>query len=704
MKYLFTILFPLMLVVTASAHFGSKGPFGGSVSCMIVYDTVAYVGTANGGVYFSTNTKLQGWSAKPVGLKSGKITALTHTGKYLFAGTADSGVFIYTGYVGTDRYWVKVNQGLSNLKVTSLVAIDSITVMAGTDGGGIFSTSDKGQHWTVVNNPGLHHYAITGLAKAGNRIIHVSDGGVYATDDKGASWIDFNDLNTDDVASSHISHNISTDEVMISNITGLYVASAASTTASPVYTSAQNGLPSNTNVYGIANDSDRWYLATDKGIYTSLHGTIQWIAANNGLSSLETRAILPYKLSLIAGTHKEGIFKSAATIIAWTANNAGYNNLETYSMWTSGVALVIAATEKGVFVSRDLAANYTRSNKGLTDSLHVNDLTMLNTKLYAATQNDGVFLSVDSGKTWSAFNTGMSNLSIQKVITTSSFVYAINAFGEVFQSDGTAAWLMIQNGLPTNVKPVALAIYGTKLLLGTHGDGIYTRDEISGTWVAANTGLTNLMVTSVTASGNKLFAGTHGSGVFVSAHSPINWSAAAPLSISHTAMLNLDGSKVQAMAFNAGYVFASYSGGLLASSDGGTTWIAGGNQFNLPSYTAVNKICFVTTRVFVTTENNGLYSNSLSELPVIAGLSDVLGRSSVQLTLSPNPTHGYFSINLKGIDDPIQSVSIFDICGRLMERIMTPQQLMFSVSYPKGVYFVQVEVQGQFFLQRLVIQ
>ena len=33
------------------AHFGSKGPFGGSVSVAISNDSTVYIGTFNGGVY-----------------------------------------------------------------------------------------------------------------------------------------------------------------------------------------------------------------------------------------------------------------------------------------------------------------------------------------------------------------------------------------------------------------------------------------------------------------------------------------------------------------------------------------------------------------------------------------------------------------------------------------------------------------------------
>ena len=84
------VLIAVALTTTSTlAHFGSKGPYGGgTVTSYVINKDTIYVGTANGGVYAATWTKgtvvandsiLSNWSAKPVGLKSGKIVALTHS-------------------------------------------------------------------------------------------------------------------------------------------------------------------------------------------------------------------------------------------------------------------------------------------------------------------------------------------------------------------------------------------------------------------------------------------------------------------------------------------------------------------------------------------------------------------------------------------------------------------------------------------------
>jgi photosystem II stability/assembly factor-like uncharacterized protein len=693
----------LSISYSSLAHFGSKGPYGGSVSCGIAYDSTVYLGSAEGGVYQSANSKIATWSPRPVGLKSGKITALVHTGKYLIAGTADSGVYIFNGFIKTDRFWKKINNGLGNLKITSLVAIDSITVLAGTNGGGIYKTTNKGKSWVAVNNAELHHMEITGIVKAGNRIIHIAyDGGAYASDDLGATWFNFNDEQTDDVEGTlAISYNEKTGEILLYNGTGLYKASSAATSTSPDYNLAENGLPENIIVRSISNDGDNWYLATNKGVYQSPSGSVSWTAVNTGLSTNDVTTVIPFRGMLIAGTKGEGVFKATIPVSSWSAANTGFNNLKTFSIAASGDAVVVAATERGVYVSRDLATNYTPSNKGLTDSLNVNDLVFAGTKLLAGTRNNGFFESSDTGKTWSAVNDGIISMNILKVYYFNGRTYGFDHAGTVYSRGAGSSWNIITAGLPDGVRPSSLGLYGNKLLLTTQDHGVFVKEEKGVTWQAMNKGLTNLAVTSSATLGKKIYIGTSGSGVFVSDTAAIDWLPTAETRIDHTDSMGLDGNYIQAMNSFKGYVFASYKGGVLATSDEGQTWIPGGNQFNLPSYTDVNKIDFVTTRVFVTTQFNGLYSNALSELPPVVTQSVIKGKDNQNglLAVVPNPNNGNFQVSsaLK-----ISHVAVYDFSGKLMQ--VTNALDLYSLNLSAGIYFLQVNTAEGIISEKMIVE
>ncbi len=695
-------LLPVLIFINTQsiAHFGSKGPFGGGVSCVAVNDSVVYFGTFTGGVFQSINSKLVAWSPRSVGLKSGKITALAHTGKYLFAGTADSGVFVFNGYAGSDRYWLKKNKGLSNLQITSLVALDSATVLVGTNGGGIFKTTDRGNTWFAVNNAILHHFEISAIIKAGDRVVHASiDGGVYATDDKGASWIDFNDEQTDDITVSALSYNSATNEILLANRDGLFITDSASSDNTPNYGLVESGLPSGITISSISNDGAHWYLVTDKGLFASSVNNINWIKSNTGMIT-DATLLVPFRNNFILGTAHNGVVKTLSFPYIWTNVATGFNNLKTYSITTGGNFLVVAATEKGVFISKDLAASYSASNKGLTDSLNVNDIAYGENRLLAATKNAGAFFSLDSGSTWTAVNNGIPNLEVKKVYISNGIKYAVLSNNLIFSAPlNSDQWTAIQNGLPTGVIISSLAFYGNKLILGTD-KGIYTKQFSVTIWSVANTNLSNLNVTSVTSWGTKIYAGTMGSGVFMSDTGSVNWTPTSKTSIAHTVTMGLNGDYIQDMASYAGYVYASYKGGLLATSDNGATWIAGGNQFNLPSYTDVNKISFVTTRVFVTTQNNSLYSNSLSELPVIAGLNEeIWAKAKGSLSVVPNPNNGNFYVSSVS---PILQLSIYDASGVLVKE--GNGESVFNLVFPKGIYFVKAKTENGLISQKFIVE
>ncbi|WP_373551675.1 T9SS type A sorting domain-containing protein [Haliscomenobacter sp.] len=691
-----------------SAHFGSRGPFGGSVSVAISNDSTVYIGTFNGGVYESTNSRLTAWRALPVGLRSGKITALAHSGTNLFAGTLDDGVYIYSGVVGTDKHWVRISNGLTNLKVTSLVALDANTLIAGTESGGVYKTTDKGATWKFLNSAWLNGTTITGLLKLGNRIIASSrEGGVFVTKD-GNGWDSFSDGKTLDVGGTNsISYNAKTNELAVINMDGLFILSNASAVTGNInYRTIQPGLPAGTTMRSIANNGDNWFLTTNKGVYTSSTGAT-WAPSNSGLATVDVTVVLGFRTTVVLGTRIEGIYTTPASALNWVSRNTNFNNLETYALESSGERIVVAATEKGVFVSRDLASTYVRANKGLSDSLNVTYLKFYGSSLYASTQNGGVFISADTGKTWTALNAGLLNLNIKKIYASSSNVYILDDNYGVFQLNGST-WSSIQAGLPANTLLTSMAFYGSKILLGTLGQGVFTREAASGTWTAINTGLGNLRVTSVATNGNKLFAGTDGAGVFVANLDAASWTPTAATSISHTTLMGLDGSKIQDMAYYNGYIFASYKGGLLASSDNGQTWIAGGNQFNLPSYTGVHRISFVTTRVFVSTEFNSVYSNALSELPtVVTGTKDFNPALNASIRIVPNPNDGHFAIQLENANTKVEGIILFDNMGRRIQDLGKSsdlQNLRTSVNLPSGVYFVHIRTKEGNAVKRIVIR
>jgi photosystem II stability/assembly factor-like uncharacterized protein len=685
-----------LTATSAFAHFGSKGPYGGgTVTSYVIQKDTIYVGTANGGVYAATWTKgtvvandsiLSNWSAKPVGLKSGKIVALTHSGKYAIAATSDSGIFRFSGYVGSDRYWVKINKGLTDLNITSVSALDENTLIAGTSTGKIFKSTDLGANWTEVTGLAFAGKKVAGIELAGSRVFVLAEGkGVYYSDNQGSNWNAINDVNTENISGkASFSYNKGTDELMVANTSGVFKLSTAKSSTTANYGKVL--APTNANINSISNNGDFWYIATNKGVQVSSSNQILWTELNNGLpTNVNVNVVTLFKKSGIAGTEDKGIFKIVnPQTLAWGDANTGFNNLKTSALATNGSQLIYVATEKGVYVTKDLATSYTKANKGLTDSLHVNDLAIFGYKVFAVTENAGIFISSDSGKVWTSFNKGLTNMNIEKVFASKNCVYIICSSGNIWQSNGTSDWTLIMGGLPQGIEPVSLAFLGGKVYLASHGQGAFVKNENTGEWTNINKNLPTDHLTSITALGTNVYVGAHHGGVYVSNIENIVWKTTAKTSIDHTTMLSLNGDAIQALENYGGYVFASYKGGLLATSDEGKTWEKGGNQFNLPSFTDVNKIGFAGERVFVTTENNCIYSNALSEVPLNVAFSEVkkatcdnkAGELTIAFTGGTAPykikwSTGETTTNISNLSTGTYTVEITDKSGAIRKDSIT---------------------------------
>ncbi|MFO0357537.1 MAG: T9SS type A sorting domain-containing protein [Sphingobacteriaceae bacterium] len=646
--YLHTIISLLILLPgLLSAHYGPRGLVGGNVTCGTHYNGIVYLGTQDGGVFEATNNTLVAWRLRAVGLKSGKINALLHSTTQLYTATSDSGVYIFNGYAGTDRYWNKRNNGLTNLNILSLAAVDTNIILAGSNGNGLFRTTNKGLVWTPVNSPSLNNTAITSLVKCGARIVAlVNNTGAFASDDGGLTWFNFNDANTNNITNSKfLTYNAANDQLLLYNNNGLFVCSSASTTATPAYTLAQNNLPNGTIVRNISNNGANWYIASQSGVFTTATTSINWITANTSLPTMSVGVVVAMTNTLIAGTTKMGAFKSIVTSVNWAANNTGMTNINVYSIACKGDSIVATATEYGAVISKTLGLNPWIRNNGLTDSLNINDLEFGDNLLFAATKNGGVFVTSDLGFNWTQQNTGLTMMNIKRITYANGIKYAIDAAGKVFQSNLMATtWVQITNGLPPTATVTSMAFIGNYVIAGTYGNGVYKKHRDSTNWIAFNTSLSNMNVTAVTTSNEKVFAGTDGSGVMVSDIATAAWAPTSVITSTHFTYVPLSPSqinRIQYMYSVKGYVVASFNGGLVATEDDGTTWGEAGTQFNLPSYSNYNKISHISSRIFVTTEKNNAQSNAMSEFALVDSLLNV---NENLVTASPAGITNYHSV------------------------------------------------------------
>ena len=182
--------------------------------------------------------------------------------------------------------WTPVNDGLGVASVTSMFAYVD-TIMAGTDGNGIFKTIDNGAHWVDISgNIGNKNINQIHGAGASRVICAATDGGAFFTQDHAIYENNTSNLTTTDVNYYYTGGSTGDKDWMAgTNGGGLFVSGDR---AGP-WNAANTGVSGNgliVNDLGGYSDDDIDYavMATDGGVYFSTDNFVTWTAKNNGLS------------------------------------------------------------------------------------------------------------------------------------------------------------------------------------------------------------------------------------------------------------------------------------------------------------------------------------------------------------------------------------------------------------------------------------
>jgi hypothetical protein len=132
--------------------------------------------------------------------------------------------------------------------------------------------------------------------------------------------------------------------------------------------------------------------------------------------------------------------------------------------------------------------------------------------------SNGIFLSIDSGTSWVAANTGLTNQNIQCLAVNGGSIFA--GVWNNNSNDTICIFRSTNNGAswePVNIRiqyVTSLAQWGTTIFAASAKDGVFLSTDGGNRWEKANTGLADTRVLSLTVSGTDLCAGTQGSSVW----------------------------------------------------------------------------------------------------------------------------------------------------------------------------------------------
>lgn len=498
-------------------------------------------------------------------------------------------------YTGTDRFTFKVNDGATDsTPATVTIAINPI------------------------NRPPVLTVPAAQTVNEGQQLAFT----VSANDPNPGQQLTFTATNSPGGASFNQTSNTTARFIWTPSFT-----QAGSFTVS--FRVTDNGVPalSDTKTVTITvNDVNRPPVLTVPGVQTVVAGqnlsfTVSATDPDAGQTATLSAENLPPSAS----------FDPAIGLFSWmpNASQAG-THVVIFKATDNGTPVLSATASLAVTVTIQWSPTTTPIEGG-----QVNALVSNGTALFAGTLG-GVFRSTDSGQSWVAVNTGLTNLSVNALAAIGTNLFAGTDGGGVFRStDNGNSWASANSGIG-NQFVYALTANGATLFAGTNGGGIYRSTDNGQSWSAVNTGLPVAAVRSFAVSGANIFAGIENNGVFLSTNNGQSWTAAntgLPLDVQYTTL-----------AISGLNIFAGTRGGgpgnLYVSTNNGQSWnvVTGAPRTFYSASIVIGTNIFVgaSTGIFRSTDNgqswnqvlsNSTFAFSLNGAGLFAGTADGVYRS-----------------------------------------------------------------------------
>src|SRR5262245_4926565 len=401
--------------IQSSTDYGATWTFeefsDGAYSFSAIGSTI-YLGSSSK-VFKSTDLGAS-WLDVSTGLGKGGIQALLFDGTNLFAGTPADSAGIYRSTNG-GASWNPAALGLPVGKtIRSLISFGAY-VFAGTEGDGIYRSSDHGDSWakTDVNNTLLAQQLVFTFCTKDNALFAGAQNGIYKSTDGGTTFQRTLNGFPPNIGVFAWSLTASGGNV----VAAVSVLLSPSETLDGIFYSSDNG--------------STWHQAT-----LPIEPTAVTAVASDG-SSLAYAALFGQSFSV------KGLYKSTDAGVTWTQRQALNVDIERLAANGSNV---LAGDLFGAFYSTDFGESWAFSDPpgNCPFGCGIFTYTIRDSSIFAG-DAAGMFLSNNSGATWIPINQGFPECPLPDV--EASCADNTYLFAGVF---GEAVWRkLLESGTPT---------------------------------------------------------------------------------------------------------------------------------------------------------------------------------------------------------------------------------------------------------------
>ncbi len=374
-------------------------------------------------------------------------------------------VFVPSSWPADNSIWTSVGPDGGTISCIAVDPLAPATLYAGTRGGGIFKSTDKGGSWIGVNS-GLTEFDILAIAvDPGNRgTVYSStlNAGLFKSTSGGQRWAPI-DSGLPDLSVETIAIDPKNTDTVYAGTAGAGIYK--STDGGHSWTAVNAGLPDRAWIVDLAlnaRDSGTLYAGTGSdGVFKTANGGQTWTAVNTGLGSLVLDALIidpqdPDVLyAAIFGGRSTGVWKTVNGGNSWNpVAGVGLPGLSVVARLVidpnnpktiyAVCFLGSGSTLTGIYRSSDGGDTWTAVNEvpdGQIPPLAI-DLQDSST-VYAGSTGSGLYKSVDGGKTWIHSSRGISGVGVYGLTvdrSDSRIVYASTAQGVFESADGGSTW------------------------------------------------------------------------------------------------------------------------------------------------------------------------------------------------------------------------------------------------------------------------
>ena len=257
---------------------------------------------------------------------------------------------------------------------------------------------------------------------------------------------------------------------------------------------------------------------------------------------------------------------------------------------------------------------------------------VINKNLFAGT-NNGVYLTTNSGTTWTQVNAGLADTGV-----------------------------------------TALAVIGTNLFASTYS-GVFLSTNNGASWNQVNSGLVDMIITKLAVVGTTLFAATSSSGVYASTNNGTSWAPANGTVFGSAGIQLLSGTSTTLFASS------SFDNIIYRSTDKGDNWSRVDDGILSPERSQNFVSAFVVSgeNLFISIEGAGIYRRPLNEMVTAVKPGPLLETGWALNQNYPNPFNPKTVVSGQWSVASVVRLAVYDILGREVAVLADGR-------YPAGKY------------------